>query len=305
MRCLSPIYCAATLLLILLQPEVIAEPTVIRLWPDLAPGETTSEEGVLLARRANEDPPATRISKITAPSLEAYLAPQNHNRGTAIIACPGGGLNYVVSDKEGSEAAAWLNSMGVSLYVLKYRTKNGSSFEGLRPLQDVQRAIRWLRANAPQQGLNKERIGVMGFSAGGLVGALAASSGKAPAYPSADGIDKESCRPDFALLLYPGLLLDSKKETLIPQLKIDEMTAPTFIATAHNDPITPLNSLELYRALNRAGVSAELHVYVDGGHGYGMRQVEGSYVHTWRDRATDWLAKHELILSVQGPTPGR
>jgi acetyl esterase/lipase len=265
-----------------------AEPVrLLDVWPNLAPGESTKSNGEALPRRAQEIPPSTRITKITSPQLEVFPAPKDKACGAAVLICPGGAYNYVVRDKEGSEIADWLNQLGVTAFVLRYRTKDGTEPMWKRPLQDAQRSLSLIRSRANEWQLDEKQIGIIGFSAGGQLAALTATNGKKRTYPGADAADKEPCRADFAMLIYPWRLIEDGK--LIDELTIDESTPPTFLVHAHNDGSTSLNSIQFYSAMKAAKIDGELHIYRSGGHGFGLRPVEGSMVHTWPDRAAQWL----------------
>ena len=151
-----------------------------------------------------------------------------------------------------------------------------------------------MRANADKWKLKKDRIGVLGFSAGGQVAAvLHTAEGKA-AYESLDSIDEHSCQPDFSLLVYPWRVYDAKTKALLPQIRFTKKTPPAFIVHTHDDASTSLGSVLIYAGLKRNGVPAELHIFQNGGHGYGMRSVPGSDIGTWPARATDWLKRRGL-----------
>lgn len=260
---------------------------LIDVWPDFAPGETTKAVGTALPRRPNENPPSTRITKITSPQLELYPASRETANGAAVLICPGGAYNYVVRDKEGSEAAEWLNRHGVTAFVLRYRTKDGTEPIWKRPLQDAQRSLSLIRSRAKEWRLDTRRIGIIGFSAGGQVAALAATNQANRTYTKVDTIDKEPCRADFAMLIYPWRLVS--EDHLMKQLTVDKTTPPTFLVHAHNDSSSSSSSIRFYVALKANRVDAELHIYRTGGHGYGLRPVVGSHVNTWPARAADWL----------------
>ncbi|MBL4883813.1 MAG: alpha/beta hydrolase [Planctomycetaceae bacterium] len=277
---------------------------VIDLWPGLAPGEQTEVTGITLDRRANEDPPATRVKEITKPRIYAYLPSKEKRTGTAVLIFPGGAYSYVVIDKEGSEAADWLNSLGVTAFVVHYRTKPVKKREqkneilpalSERPLQDGQRAISLIRNNAARWDLNPNQIGVLGFSAGGQLAALLTTRFNHRSYMAKDEIDAVSCRPDFSMLLYPWKLVDSKTNQLTAAFPVTAKTPNTFLVHAHNDTVTPLNSIQFYAALKNNGIEAELHIYRNGGHGVGLRPVEDSAFPTWPQRAEQWLELKGLL----------
>lgn len=279
------------LLALLLAASSVQADEVIDVWPDLAPGETTRQVGSALPRRPTENPPATRIQQITRPQLHRFSPPaEKRNRG-AVLILPGGGYNYVVSDKEGSEAAQWLTGLGWTAFVLHYRTKATPTDPQpwVRPLEDGQRAVSLLRARAAEWELDPQRIGVLGFSAGGQAAALVTTRFEHRQYAAIDAVDQQSCRPDFSLLVYPWQLIDDKTQELKELVTVTKQTPPTFLVHAHDDGASSLSSVLFYAALKKQGVSGELHVYRNGGHGYGLRPVAESQVHTWPDRAAEWL----------------
>lgn len=278
---------------------------VIDIWPGLAPGETTRETGTKLPRRATENPPATRVKDITRPQLNVFQPPAGNRNGTAVLIFPGGGYSYVVTDKEGSEAAEWLNAMGITAFVVHFRTKASKTPPtqtnaklppySERPLQDGQRALSLVRKRAAEWGVQPDRIGVIGFSAGGQAAALVTTRFNERSYKAQDAIDQISCRPDFSLLIYPWRLLDEKTGSLREVVSVSKETPPTFMAHAHDDSATPLSSIQFYTALKKNGVAGELHIYETGGHGYGMRPVANSNVATFTKRAEDWFRQRSLI----------
>lgn len=279
---------------------------VLDLWPDSAPGEQTREIGHPQPQRASEKPPATRIGGITQPQIMMFSPPQPSGSGAAVLIFPGGGYNYVVVDKEGSEVAEWLNQLGVTAFVVRYRTKlpgqpGGEAWQ--RPLQDGQRAVRLVRSQADQLKIDPTKIGVLGFSAGGQAAALVATRFEKPAYTETDAVDRISCRPDFCMLVYPAYLVDTKSGLLSDLVTVTKQTPPSFLAHAHDDSVTSLSSVQFYIALKHNGVPAELHIYQNGGHGYGARPVANSDVASWNQRAADWLERRELAKRSQVEAP--
>ena len=273
----------------------------IAVWPALAPGETSHDIGVAQPPRPEEVPPITRLINIRKPTLDVFLADKPN--GAAIVVLPGGGFAKVVPDKEGSEAAPWLNAHGISVFVLRYRTNEVTPKDEpawRRPLQGGQRAVRLLRANAEKWHIKKDRVGVLGFSAGGQVASILHTADGVAAYDSLDDVDAHSCRPDFSLLIYPWNVLDGSTGELLEAIQPSEKSPPAFIVHTHDDRSSSLGSVLIYAGLKRHNVPAELHVYGNGGHGYGMRVVKGSDIGTWPDRASDWLVGRGLGRPVTG-----
>ncbi|MBL9153046.1 MAG: alpha/beta hydrolase [Verrucomicrobiales bacterium] len=284
--------------LALLATSALSAADNVFLWPALAPGETSEAPGEAQPPRAGEEPPVTRVVNIRRPSLDVFL-PEKPN-GTGMLIIPGGGFGKVVTDKEGSEAAAWLNRLGIAAFVLRHRTSEGKpADEPLwhRPLQDAQRAMRLLHARAAEWKLQPDRIGVLGFSAGGQVAAVLMTSGPEARYAAVDEVDGQPFMPAFGLLIYPWKTLAASGDALLPEIAPGPGTPPAFIVHTHDDASSSLGSVLIYAALKRHGVEAELHIYRNGGHGYGMRPVEGSDIGTWPDRAADWLRARGLATA--------
>lgn len=273
---------------------------IVDIWPEMAPGETTQNIGETLPRRKNENPPATRVARITQPRLHIFEPPAEKKTGAAVLIFPGGGYNYVVTDKEGSEAADWLNKLGITGIVVHYRTKPKTVTNDkpmwLRPVQDGQQAISLVRHRAKEWGLKPDRIGVMGFSAGGQAAALVATRFHNRVYAAEGTLSSISCRPDFCLLIYPWRIADEKTGELIEAVTVTKDTPPTLLIHAHNDSATSLSSVYYYLAMKKHGLPCEMHIYESGGHGYGMRPVAGSHVHSWINRGTDWLQQRKLAF---------
>jgi acetyl esterase/lipase len=261
------------------------------IWPDLAPGETDRNTGEALPMRESDNPPITRVVKIRRPKVEIFR-PAKPN-GSAVLILPGGGFSRVVPDLEGSEAAVWLGELGVTCFVLTYRTNEVTPKEEpswKRPLQDAQRAVRWIREHAEQWKLDPQRIGLLAYSAGGQVGSMLITT-DSPAYQSLDAVDKQSFRPDFAMLVYPWRCYDPATDALLPEIRVSASTPPTFLVHTHDDNSSSLGAVLIYAGLKKNNVPAELHVYENGGHGYGSRPRPNSNIGTWKDRAIDWLAR--------------
>ncbi|MCP4505957.1 MAG: alpha/beta hydrolase [Fuerstiella sp.] len=303
MRHQTAVFCLTTLAM-----SVLSAPTAqvragdsdrVMVWPEYAPGEISLDEGTDQPNRAGEVPPVTRTIKIRRPSIDVF--PADDPNGTAILVLPGGGFGKVVPDKEGSEAAPWLNQFGISRFVLRYRTNEvtpKTEPAWRRPLQDAQRALRIIRKRASEWKVNADRVGVLAFSAGGQVGSILHTAEGNPAYEAMDTIDDQNCSPDFSLLIYPWNVYDRTTDDLLPEIKPSMTSPPAFIVHTHDDKSSSLGSVLIYAGLKRHNIPAELHVFENGGHGYGMRAVAGSQIGTWPARAGEWLRLRGLAGSA-------
>ena len=257
-------------------------------WPDLAPGESINSTGRQLSSPPHYEPAITLMTKVTQPTFTVH--PAAVPNGTGVVILPGGGFHRVVPDLEGTEAVVFLNRIGVTVFVLSYRTKNSPEESGWeKPLQDSQRMMALIRSRAAQWGLDKNKIGLLGFSAGGQVAARLLSSNGKLAYTPVDDIDTTAHRPDFALLIYPWGVYDEDKDGLIDGVSVSKSYPPTFIVHTDDDRSSSLGSVLLYAGLKKRGISAELHVYGNGGHGYGVRPQKNSEISTWPRHAGHWL----------------
>lgn len=266
---------------------------VFDVWPGKAPGETGDVgEEQLLPPRENQKP-VERLTNVTRPTITVYPAPAEENTGTAVMVCPGGAYHILAMDLEGTEVARWLNSVGVTAFLLKYRVPRRKDREKHEaPLQDAQRAMSLVRSRAKQWNVNPDRIGILGFSAGGHLSAATSTNFDRRSYDAVDDADKTGCRPDFTVLIYPAYLTEG--EGLAPEIRVNEKSPPTFFAHANNDPISPVNSARMYLALKKAKVPAELHVYQSGGHGFGLRPTEHASS-TWPKSCAAWMKARGLL----------
>jgi len=251
-----------------------------------------------LPYRADEHPPVTRVVKITRPTVTVQLADKPN--GTAMLILPGGGFGKVVPDKEGTEAGRWLNRLGVSAFVLSYRTTGTGDDRDKKtpwrkPLQDAQRSLAVIRSQAARWQLRPDRIGLLGFSAGGQVAARLLCDGGQLAYEPIDRVDRISHRPDFSLLIYPWNIYDARRDRLIEGISVPENCPPTFLVHTHDDRSSSLGAVLFYAGLKRHAIPAALHVYGNGGHGYGLRAVAGSQISSWPKHAAHWLASQDLL----------
>jgi acetyl esterase/lipase len=267
-----------------------AAPEEIPLWPGDPPLAVAGDKPeAYLPPEPGQDPDITRLGNVSRPTLTVYPAPRETRTGTAVLICPGGGYYILAMKHEGTQVAEWLNSLGVTAAVLKYRVPAPPGEPAhRRPLLDAQRAMSLLRARAGDWGVDPQRVGVLGFSAGGHLAAWLLCEGdrRAPGYPA--GADEPSCRPDFGVLVYPAYLAAAERQRERPVLRPEQKPGPVFLVHAADDKLGPENSLEFFLALKQAGVPAELHVFQQGGHGFGMLR-RGLPVHDWPARCADWL----------------
>jgi len=260
----------------------------IYLWPDRVPGETEARHDPVQSEDTSGN--VIRLTDVTNPALIIYEPDAGVNNGTGIIICPGGGYNILAIDKEGYEIAEWFNKLGFTAFILEYRVPQKQA----GALMDIQRAIRIIRSKADTWKINPDKLGIIGFSAGGSLCARASTLFNKETYPKIDKSDELSCRPDFSLLIYPAYLDQGENRSLTPELKITSETPPMFIfATA--DDRHGNGSLVMATALRDAGIPVELHFMPVGGHGYGLRP-ENVAVKTWPVLAETWLNK---IISDQ------
>jgi acetyl esterase/lipase len=248
----------------------------IYLWPGNVPDETAPKHQPVISE--NKTGEVTRITDITNPALIVFKPNKNVQTNTSIIVCPGGAYQYLAIDKEGYEVADWLNSLGITAYVLQYRVLNKQT----EALQDIQRAIRLVRNIDSTQ-----TIGIMGFSAGGSLSALAATNFKRTTYQHIDLIDQISCRPDFAALIYPAYLDLGENKTLTPELTIGTETPPFFLFGTADDTYGN-SSLVMTTALRNNKIPVELHIVPKGSHGYGLRKGNVA-AETWPSLLQQWL----------------
>jgi acetyl esterase/lipase len=306
---------------------------VIELWPGQVPGDEGLTIGPERVRGPADAPTkdATWITSVARPSLSVFPPDPRKNTGVAMVVCPGGGYWNLAWDLEGEEVAAWLNTVGITGIVLKYRVpRRPGQPEALPapgPLLDAQRALSLVRSKAHEWHLDPQRIGMVGFSAGGHLAMATATNFDNRGYEPVDRIDQVSCRPDFAVVVYPGYLVQQRPagaevntDVLAPYMRIPAQTPPIFLVHASDDAMAGAeNSVVMYQALKRAGVSAELHLYASGGHGFGVRtsgviawstydqrRIGGEATtprmrtsdqpsSTWPERCVDWLRDLNLL----------
>lgn len=277
---------------------------ILDVWPD---GKAPGDPGGIGEEKLVEGKPGQRVVKritnVTRPTIKIFRPAKERDNGAAVAICPGGGYSILAWDLEGEEVAAWLNTLGVTGIVLKYRVprrpEDPKDQPPKGPLQDAQRALSLIRSKAGDLGLDPKRIGVLGFSAGGHLAASLATNFDKRAYEPMDDVDRVSCRPDFTVLVYPAYLTNKESTALARDIRVSKETPPTFFAHAGDDGVKSDNSVQMYLALKRAGVPAELHVYASGGHGFGLRPSDKPCA-TWPLRCGDWL-KTQGILEAKKP----
>ena len=286
-------------------PSPGAEPLVVDLWPGKTPGDIgiNGQE----TSRIHQSPlvgPTRLVTNVSKPTITVYRPSGDKNTGTAMVICPGGGYWDLYWELEGEEVAAWLNTQGMTGIILKYRCPRrpgeASAEPPPGPLQDAQRAISLVRSRAVEWRINPNRIGIVGFSAGGHLSLATATGFTRRRYEPIDAVDTVSCRPDFAVACYPGYLKARDKDQLRPAICVPAGTPPIFMAHASDDNESyggslSENSVLMYLALKRAGVPTELHVYATGDHDFGVRQND-KLPSSWTQLCINWLRNQNMLL---------
>lgn len=276
----------------------------LKLWPDGLPAgsvEVDPKKVKELKAKEAADPRGHKFY-VDSPTLTVYQAPEVDANGCAVMICPGGGYNALSWQKEGVEIAEWFNSIGVTAFILKYRVPRRIPDKiHWEPMQDVQRAIRLVRQHGTKYGIDSNRVGVLGFSAGGHLAVMAGVQYETKCYEPIDDVDKRSARPDFICPIYVAYLADGYKDDkaeLGPLITVTENTPPTFMAVTWDDKFRGAQSALLFSRLREHNVSAELHAYSKGGHGYGIRKSEKP-VSTWHHHLEAWMKESGFL------TPGQ
>jgi acetyl esterase/lipase len=277
----------------------------IPIWPEPAgragagpDAETTKTMPTLVAGR-----PWVEVGHVSRPTMTVY-SPAGKNTGAAVVVFPGGGYQILAIDLEGTEVCDWLTSIGITCVLLKYRVpgagltpKSGAYPSSATALEDAQRTLGLVRLHAPDWQIDPHKIGVLGFSAGGHLVAASSTNFEKRLYAPVDAADKESCRPDFAVALYPGHLREhtSRELELNPYVPVTRNTPPTFLLQAEDDPVdTVKNSLIYFAALKKAGVAVEMHLYAHGGHAFGLRRTKLP-ITGWPRLVETWLGTIAMI----------
>lgn len=260
----------------LLAAPAWAQESERNIWPDKRPAEVVLKKGKMKQTMGEDD--ILRIQQMPVPTLQKFPVVKSP-KGKVVIVCPGGGYQILAVNHEGTEIAQWLNALGYTAYVLRYRVPDNR--EGA--LQDVQRAIRIARAENPGK-----QVGVMGFSAGASLTARAATRFQSPSYTATDETDTQSARPDFAALIYPAYMDEGEHHTLTPELTITEQTPPFFVFQTADDHYGN-SALVISQALRNHKIPVQLHIYEKGGHGYGLRANLAEAASKWSKLMEEWL----------------
>lgn len=280
--------------------------TQIPIWPgvvpDAAPVKGPEVSGTVVDTsgrpRLVGGKPWVYVDRVSRPTMTVY-SPAGINTGAAVVVFPGGGYNVLAIDLEGTEACDWLTSKGITCVLLKYRVPcvtSGPYRDCLTALQDAQRTVGLVRFHAAKWHIDPHKIGVLGFSAGGHMVITISTHFEKRLYPAVDAADRESCRPDFAVALYPGhVVTRATKFVLNPNIRVTSRTPPTFLLQAEDDPVDPVeNSLVYHAELRKAGVPAEMHLYVKGRHAFGLRPTSFP-ITEWPQLVEKWLATIGMI----------
>ncbi len=287
------LFCLSLFSSSLLLAQEVAPPTALPLWPASQTAgtpsrqehDTTTDKDRLVAGKRVQ-----RLTGVVNPIITPYPGAPANNTRTAIVVFPGGGYRILAYDLEGTEVCDWLHSIGVTCVLLKYRVPDAGPYPAhSEDLADAQRAVRLTREHAAQWNVDVNRVGVLGFSAGGHLAAVLSNHAAERVYPPADAADQLSARPDFALLIYPGGLRHPPDLTKLGQeVTPGPGTPPTFLVQAEDDPVHVENTLLYYQALKQANVPADMHVFARGGHGYGLRRTDLP-ITDWPVLAAQWL----------------
>ncbi|MBA4062940.1 MAG: xylanase [Isosphaera sp.] len=291
---MSRVCLSLALALALTLPSKAAEPTVVKLWPGKAPGETKDLGPEVYPEPKKGQADVKRLTNVSDPTITIYSPAKEKANGTAVVVAPGGGYSILAIEHEGTQVCEWLRDLGVTAVLLKYRVpkRAAQTPDNLAMIQDAQRAVSMVRSRNAELGIDPKRVGMLGFSAGGNLTAWTCLAEKRM-YDIPDDKPEPPFRPDFAVLVYPAYLTD-KGGALKPEFAVTKDSPPMFFAHSSDDPVTSEGSVALYLALKKNGVPAELHLYATGGHGYGMRKIPHPAA-TWPDRCADWMKARGLL----------
>jgi acetyl esterase/lipase len=270
--------------------------TTVPLWPHPQAGTALEVDATTAKDNVVAGKPVIRLTNVSNPAITLY-APKGKNSGAAVVVFPGGAYRILAIDLEGTEVCEWLNSIGVTCVLLKYRVPDSGPYPKSAALEDAQRALGIVRAHAAEWHIDPQGIGVLGFSAGAHLAAALSTHFDQRLYDAVDASDQLSCRPDFAVIVYPGYLAVSE-QNFAPnaEIRVTEKTPPSFIVQTEGDPVHVENSTVYFLALKNAGVLVEMHLYAQGGHGYGLRRTELP-VTAWPQSVETWLHTIRVLPS--------
>src|ERR1700756_3607891 len=269
----------------------------LRLWPHPKAEKLAEAEQLPPKTNLTAGKPVIRLTNVSNPTITLY-APKK-NSGAAVVVFPGGAYRILAIDLEGTEVCEWLNSIGVTCVLLKYRVPDSGPYpKSPAALEDAQRALGMVRAHAAEWHMDPQRIGVLGFSAGAHLAAALSTHFDQRLYDPVDAADQVSCRPDFAVIIYPGYLAIAE-ENFAPNsdIHVTDKTPPSFIVQAEDDTVHVENSTVYFLALKNAKVPAEMHLYAQGGHGYGLRRTELP-VTAWPLLVETWMETIKVLPST-------
>jgi acetyl esterase/lipase len=271
---------------------VTAPTLTLNVWPGTPPGDKPD-----LKADEQMKPGNLLTGTVATPTLAVYRPAKEKDTGASVLICPGGGFYQLSMVDEGAGVATWLQSIGVTGVLLKYRIPNRDGMPRyMAGLQDAQRAMSIIRSKAAEWSLDPKRVGILGFSAGGQIAADVETNFDKRMYEPVDAMDQPGTRPDFAIVVYPGGIAQrgSDVPALSSDVRVTKDTPPNFLSISNDDKGGSENAVYLYLALKKAGVPAELHVWGEGGHGYGIRPANAPHA-DWPARAAAWMANRGLL----------
>jgi acetyl esterase/lipase len=279
-------------------------PVILELWAGKPPGqegEPVVAEQAETQQRGGESV-VVRITNVSIPKLHIYPAPKATATGAAAVVCPGGGYSHLDWDDEGVQTARWLNSIGVTAAILKYRVprRDGTALDLPPPmaLMDAQRALSLVRSRGADWGVDPARLGIIGFSAGGHLAAWASTAVGKRAYQAADQVDTHSCAADFSVICYPYGVINFASQRYDPRLRVVAGAPPAFLVVASDDNFCVENAIAYYSALRKQGIAAELHAYETGGHSFAFRAT-GKPSAQWPKRCEEWMSSRKLLTTAK------
>ena len=291
----TPLLGSMLALALCVSPGRAADPLIVNLWPGKAPGETSDAGEEKTTKKADH----IEVTNIIKPTLVIYRPDKDKDTGTSLIIAPGGAYQFLSIDMEGENVAKWCSALGVTGIVLKYRVPRRKD-NPLAAFQDGQRAVSLVRSQAAEWGINPNRIGMIGFSAGGGVANHVLLNPNQRSYEAVDATDKVSSRLNYAALIYAagGFGAKGGKNELSEAAINKDNLPPIFLAAAYNDKLAE-GAIQSFLTLKKAGVPAEIHIYATGGHGFGMRAGNNPLIADWSNRLQAWM-RYQKLLDKRG-----